>query len=182
MTRRRRGGGGGSAVGRHQEEEESEAKVGEREAWSSSREWRGGSGLTGRRRRAAGRRSKWRPTWLTVTISSRWGVQQAQLQHRHRRRKKMTPSISLSLPSLSWAGPGLAWPCTVRCSNMQHRATDTTSQPYIVARVCLLREKKINFYVSYRTFDYLTRCRKGFSDTNKKTNFITRLETTRRIY
>jgi hypothetical protein len=25
-------------------------------------------------------------------------------------------------------------------------------------------------------------CRKGFSDTNKKTNYITRLETVRRIY
>lgn len=65
-------------------------------------------------------------------------------------------SISLSLPSLSWAGPGLAWPCTVRCSNMQHRATETMSQPYIVARVCLLREKKINFYVLYWTFDQMS--------------------------
>lgn len=40
--------------------------------------------------------------------------------------------------------------------------------------VCLFHEKKLNV-----TSDFGL---KGFLDTNKKTNFITRLETARRIY
>jgi len=36
-----------------------------------------------------------------------------------------------------------------------------------------------NFCMSHRMF---RGCRKGFSDTNKKTNYIARLETARQIY
>ena len=45
-----------------------------------------------------------------------------------------------------------------------------------VFRVCLVGERK--FEVPHQ----MTRCRKAFSDTNKKINFITRLETARQIY
>jgi hypothetical protein len=45
-------------------------------------------------------------------------------------------------------------------------------------RVCLVGEKEI-FGCHIRR---LTGCRKGFSDTNEKTNFRTRLETARRIF
>ena len=45
-------------------------------------------------------------------------------------------------------------------------------------RTCLVREKKI-----FRChIGHLTGYRKMFSDTNEKTNFITRLETAKRIY
>ncbi len=45
-------------------------------------------------------------------------------------------------------------------------------------RACLVCEKKI-----FRChIGYLTGCQKGFSDTNEKTNFITRLETTRQSF
>ncbi len=43
---------------------------------------------------------------------------------------------------------------------------------------CLVGE--MNFFGYH--IERLTGCRKGFSDTNKKTNFITRLETARRIF
>jgi hypothetical protein len=44
--------------------------------------------------------------------------------------------------------------------------------------LCLVREKKI-FGCHIGCF---MGCRKGFSDTNKKTNYIAPLETARRIY
>jgi len=48
----------------------------------------------------------------------------------------------------------------------------------IQVRPCLVHEKKI-FACHIRC---LIGCRKGFLDTNEKTNFITRLETARRIF
>jgi hypothetical protein len=49
---------------------------------------------------------------------------------------------------------------------------------HLLARACLVSKKKIfGCHIGC-----LTGCRKGFSDTNEKTNFITRLETARRIF
>ncbi|MCL1462465.1 hypothetical protein M3J57_28320, partial [Klebsiella pneumoniae] len=63
------------------------------------------------------------------------------------------------------------------CSSPNHRDGDSCNISFF-GRACLVGEIKIFGCHIGR----LTGCRKGFSDTNEKTNFITRLETARRIF
>ncbi len=66
---------------------------------------------------------------------------------------------------------------SLHCSSPNHRDGDSCNISFFV-RACLVGEIKIFGCHIGR----LTRCRKGFSGTNEKTNFITHLETARRIF
>ena len=85
-------------------------------------------------------------------------------------------SIHFGLEMMGQAAAWLCWSHMYMCTAISYAGT------VCIARTAMHRLRLRKMKIFGRHIGRLTGCRKGFLDTNEKTNFITRLETARRIF